>query len=61
MLQTITKQHFFLFCISDSVSPFAKREKYDNSKKPLGDSLAVELPALDRATLVRIQVSQPIY
>lgn len=27
---------------------------------PLGDSLAVELPALDRATLVRIQVPQPI-
>ncbi len=27
--------------------------------KRLGDSLAVELPALDRATLVRIQVPQP--
>lgn len=27
--------------------------------KPLGDSLAVELPALDRAALVRIQVPQP--
>jgi hypothetical protein len=27
----------------------------------LGDSLAVELPALDRATLVRIQVPQPHY
>lgn len=26
----------------------------------LGDSLAVELPALNRATLVRIQVPQPI-
>ncbi len=25
----------------------------------MGDSLAVELPALDRATLVRIQVPQP--
>ena len=25
----------------------------------LGDSLAVELPALDRAALVRIQVPQP--
>lgn len=29
-------------------------------KNTLGDSLAVELPALDRATLVRIQVPQPI-
>lgn len=30
-------------------------------EEPLvGDSLAVELPALDRATLVRIQVSQPL-
>ncbi|MDF3034088.1 MAG: hypothetical protein K0R76_1042 [Alphaproteobacteria bacterium] len=29
--------------------------------KGLGDSLAVELPALDRATLVRIQVPQPSY
>ncbi len=28
-------------------------------ESPLGNSLAVELPALDRATLVRIQVSQP--
>lgn len=28
---------------------------------PLGNSLAVELPALDRATLVRIQVSQPFF
>ena len=27
--------------------------------KLMGDSLAVELPALDRSTLVRIQVSQP--
>jgi hypothetical protein len=26
---------------------------------PVGDSLAVELPALDRAALVRIQVPQP--
>jgi hypothetical protein len=26
----------------------------------LGDSLVVELPALDRATLVRIQVPQPL-
>lgn len=26
---------------------------------PLGDSLAVELPALTRAALVRIQVPQP--
>ena len=30
-----------------------------NPLNPLGDSLAVELPALDRATLVRIQVPQP--
>lgn len=29
-------------------------------KDLLGDSLAVELPALNRATLVRIQVPQPI-
>jgi hypothetical protein len=27
---------------------------------PMGDSLAVELPALDRAALVRIQVPQPL-
>lgn len=30
-------------------------------ESPLGNSLAVELPALDRATLVRIQVSQPFF
>ena len=28
---------------------------------PLGDSLAVELPPLERATLVRIQVPQPFF
>ncbi len=29
------------------------------NERKVGDSLAVELPALDRSTLVRIQVSQP--
>jgi hypothetical protein len=31
------------------------------ARTPLGDSLAVKLPALTRASLVRIQVPQPIH
>ncbi len=37
---------------------FAK-VKYLNQSYLLGDSLVVELPALDRAALVRFQVPQP--
>ena len=63
------KQKFRLFyrVFNPRADPFAGRGASIEcavcvwyNQRRVGDSLAVELPALDRSTLVRIQVSQPV-